>query len=105
MGSFFAPVGLGGQVAWVCGLQAAVNIACQACSQGQFVGRWMRILRADRAIRAGTAMIRRKLIQIPARIATSARRTHLHLPAGCTWAEAWTELLDRACGPPAAATT
>ena len=55
--------------------------------------------------KATTATIRRKLIQIPARIATSARRVHLHLPAGWIWADAWTELFQHACGPPVVATT
>lgn len=32
--------------------------------------------------RAATATIRCKLITVPARIATSARRLHLHLPRG-----------------------
>jgi len=30
---------------------------------------------------------------------------HLHLPAGWIWADAWTELLQHACGPPVVATT
>ena len=55
--------------------------------------------------KATTATIRRKLIQIPARIATSARRVHLHLPAGWAWADAWTELFQHAYGPPVVATT
>jgi Transposase DDE domain group 1 len=55
--------------------------------------------------KATTATIRRKLIQIPARISTSARRVHLHLPAGWIWADAWTELFQHACGPPVVATT
>src|SRR5665647_529980 len=53
--------------------------------------------------KATTATIRRKLIQIPARIATSARR--VHLPAGWAWSDAWTELFHHACGPPVIATT
>ena len=55
--------------------------------------------------RATTATVRRKIITVPARIATSARRLHLHLPAGWPWAEAWIELFDHACGPPPEATT
>ena len=49
-----------------------------------------------------TATIRRKLIAIPARIATSARRVTLHLPDAWPWQHAWTELFTRACGPPPA---
>jgi len=55
--------------------------------------------------KATTATIRRKLIQIPARISTSARRLHLHLPVGWRWREERTELFRHACGPPATATT
>ena len=55
--------------------------------------------------RSTTATIRRKLIQIPARLATSARRLRLHLPAGWLWSEEGTELFQHACGPPATATT
>jgi hypothetical protein len=52
--------------------------------------------------KATTATIRRKLINIPARIASSARRTTLHLPQQWPWATGWTTLLTRVCGPPAA---
>jgi len=38
--------------------------------------------------RATTATIRRKLIAVPARLATTARRVHLHLPARWPWADA-----------------
>src|SRR5450830_2153057 len=55
--------------------------------------------------RATTATIRRKLIAVPARLATTARRVHLHLPARWPWADAWTDLFLHACGPPTPATT
>src|SRR3954454_23410013 len=42
--------------------------------------------------RAATATIRRKLINVPARIATSARRLHLHLPTNWPWEQAWSAL-------------
>jgi hypothetical protein len=42
--------------------------------------------------RARTGTIRRTLITVPARIATSARRLHLHLPACWPWATAWENL-------------
>src|SRR3954464_5914484 len=42
--------------------------------------------------RAATATIRRKLINVPARIATSARRLHLHLPTDWPWEQAWSAL-------------
>ena len=55
--------------------------------------------------KATTATIRRKLIAVPARLATTARRVHLHLPARWPWADAWTDLFLHACGPPTPATT
>ena len=55
--------------------------------------------------KATTATIRRKLISVPARIASSARRLTLHLPTGWPWETEWTELFTRICGPPAPATT
>jgi hypothetical protein len=42
--------------------------------------------------RAATATIRRKLIHVPARIATSARRLRLHLPTNWPWEQAWSAL-------------
>jgi hypothetical protein len=42
--------------------------------------------------RATTATIRRKLINIPARIATSARRLCLHLPTQWPWEQHWLAL-------------
>ena len=50
--------------------------------------------------RATTATIRRKLITVPARIASSARRLTLHLPVTWPWQTAWTTLFTQACGPP-----
>jgi len=44
--------------------------------------------------RARTATIRRKLITVPARIATIARRVHLHLPQHWPWETAWQSLYD-----------
>lgn len=55
--------------------------------------------------KATTATIRRKLIAVPARVASSARRVTLHLPAAWPWETAWSDLFDRACGPPSAPTT
>jgi Transposase DDE domain group 1 len=52
--------------------------------------------------RATTATIRRKLIAVPARIATSARRITLHLPNAWPWASAWVTLFDRVSDPPPA---
>jgi hypothetical protein len=52
--------------------------------------------------KATSATIRRKLITVPARIAYSARRITLHLPAQWPWATCWRTLFTRVCGPPAA---
>jgi hypothetical protein len=54
--------------------------------------------------RATTATIRRKLIIVPARIASSARRLRLHLPTSWPWEHDWTELFTHGCGPPGPAT-
>jgi hypothetical protein len=42
--------------------------------------------------KATTATIRRTLINVPARIATSARRLRLHLPTNWPWQHQWTAL-------------
>ena len=55
--------------------------------------------------KATTATIRRKLIAVPARIASSARRVTLHLPTAWPWETAWSDLFNRACGPPPAPST
>jgi len=55
--------------------------------------------------KAATATIRRKLITVPARVATSARRVTLHLPQAWPWQNAWTELFTRVTGPPGASAT
>jgi len=54
--------------------------------------------------KAATATIRAQLVTIPARLARSARRLVLHLPAHWPWEQPWTELAANACGPPPAAT-
>ena len=46
--------------------------------------------------KATTATIRRTLINVPARIATSARRLHLHLPTNWPWQQPWIALYQRA---------
>jgi hypothetical protein len=45
-----------------------------------------------RAELRGRPHIRRTLINIPARIASSARRIRLHLPEHWPWADAFTDL-------------
>ncbi|MGO0577184.1 IS1380 family transposase [Ornithinimicrobium panacihumi] len=55
--------------------------------------------------RATTATIRRTLVTVPARAASSARRLHLHLPTNWPWQQAWKRLFASVCGPPLPATT
>lgn len=55
-------------------------------------------------LRATSATIRRKLITVPARIATSARRLLLHLPRDWPWEQAWTSFYDAVTSPRAAPT-
>ncbi len=55
--------------------------------------------------KATTATIRRKLVTIPARIASSARRITLHLPDQWPWETAWTALFDHVGGSPPPAPT
>lgn len=50
-----------------------------------------------------TATFRRKIITVPARVASSARRITLHLPQHWPWENAFTELFTLGCGPPTAA--
>ncbi len=50
--------------------------------------------------KATTATVRRKLVTVPARIATSARRITLHLPQHWPWEPGWTTLYAQVCGPP-----
>ena len=52
--------------------------------------------------RATTGTIRRKLINVPARTATSARRLVLHLPQAWPWEHSWTRLFTALSDPPPA---
>jgi hypothetical protein len=53
--------------------------------------------------KATTGTIRAQLINVPARLARSARRLRLRLPRDWPWETAWAQLFDATCGPPAAA--
>lgn len=55
--------------------------------------------------KATTATIRRRIITVPARVASSARRVTLHLPVAWPWQDAWETVFERALGPPPAAST
>src|SRR5882757_4557385 len=48
--------------------------------------------------KARTATIRRTLVTVPARIASSGRRLTLHLPRNWPWETAWNTLFDRLFG-------
>jgi hypothetical protein len=50
--------------------------------------------------RATSGTIRRTLIAVPGRVASSARRLTLHLPKNWPWQDRWTQLFTHACGPP-----
>jgi len=56
---------------------------------------------SPRHARARWATLRTHLINVPARIASSARRLTLHLPEAWPWAQAWNNLYQNATGPPA----
>lgn len=53
--------------------------------------------------RATGATLRRQLITVPARIASSARRTTLHLPTNWPWRQDWQQLFDALHPPPSTA--
>ena len=50
------------------------------------------LTKAAALAKATTATIRRKLINVPARVATSARRLRLHLPTHWPWLQDWSAL-------------
>ena len=56
-------------------------------------------------VRATTATVRRKLIHIPARVASSSRRITLHLPHAWPWQQPWTQWFDRVADPPSTASS
>ena len=58
------------------------------------------VLASPRHAKARWATLRTQLINVPARVATTARRLILHLPVDWPWAQAWSTLLERAAAPP-----
>ncbi len=73
--------------AWLAHAIIAFNLArAAAVAAGQRRSRW--------------ATLRRRIINIPARLASSGRRWTLHLPARWPWAQAWQILFDTATAPP-----
>jgi hypothetical protein len=55
--------------------------------------------------KATTSTVRRTLIAVPARVASSARRLTLHLPGNWPWQHAWIQLFSQTCGPPRTTTS
>jgi hypothetical protein len=73
--------------AWVACAVIAFNLArAAAAAAGLTHLRW--------------ASLRAKIINVPARIASTGRRLILHLPTHWPWASAWTRLWITATGPP-----
>ena len=63
-------------------------------------------LTGQQLAKATTGTVRRRLMSVPARIASaSARRLVLHLPRAWPWQDAWTRLFRQTCGPPTAIPT
>jgi hypothetical protein len=78
--------------AWVAMAAVAFNLARAAAVAAEMAtARW--------------ATLRRRIINVPARVATTGRRLILHLPTRWPWAERWTALHAAATGPPPTATT
>ncbi len=61
------------------------------------------ILAEDAFVKARTGTIRRKLIHVPARIVSSARRIRLRLPENWPWQTEWENLFTATHAPPQAA--
>ena len=57
-------------------------------------------LAGGRFSKAETATIRDQLVNVPARVASSARRIRLHLPEAWPWETPWQRLFDRVYPPP-----
>lgn len=77
--------------AWVSFAALTFNLARAASiAAGMTTARW--------------ATLRRRIITVPARLASTGRRLVLHLPARWPWAPAWAALWDAATGPPPATT-
>ena len=81
------------------------NSAWLACAVMAFnLTRAASTLAGGRFARATTGTIRRTLISVPARVASSARRLTLHLPDRWPWQTEWTALFTRTTSPPRIAT-
>ena len=84
----------------------AANSAWLVCAVMAFnLTRAAASLAGGRLARATTATVRRTLVAVPARVASSARRLRLHLPNNWPWQHRWTALFTQTCGPPHTANT
>jgi hypothetical protein len=82
------------------------NSAWLACAVMAFnLTRAAGCLAGGRLAKASTPTLRARLIAVPARIASSARRLTLHLPQQWPWEQAWTTLFTQTCGPPLTTTS
>ena len=78
--------------AWVACAVIAFNLArASAVAAEMRTARW--------------ATLRTRIINTPARIATTGRRLVLHLPDRWPWTNSWSQLWSTATGPPGTATT
>lgn len=82
----------------------AANAAWVACAVIAFNTARATAAAADLA-KARWASLRKKIINVPARIAASGRRLILHLPVHWPWAQHWQTLHAAATGPPRPLTT
>jgi len=83
----------------------AANSAWLVCAAMAFnLTRTTGVLASTVHAKATTGTIRAQLINVPARLARSARRLVLHLPTGWPWETAWKQMATTAReGPPLAA--
>ena len=81
-----------------CGKYAA-NAAWVACAVIAFNLARAAAVAADLA-KARWATVRRRIINVPARVASTGRRLVLHLPTAWPWCGGWQNLFDTALGPP-----
>lgn len=78
--------------AWVALAATAFNIArATAVAAAMYTARW--------------ATLRTRIINVPARLATTGRRLMVHLPTQWPWSEGWESLWAAATGPPTPVTT
>jgi len=80
----------------------AANAAWLACAGIAFnLTRAAGALASPSHAKATTATLRTQLIQVPARLASSARRLTMHMPLHWPWATDWMQMLTGANAPPA----